>query len=111
MYDWPPNVGPFVLLVLGCMAVITIGSLVTSLATVRRAEFSRLQNEVKQLLMMQNEVQRLSKKIKALEVDEELRLLREVNNPKSAVAHHPPGSQSSPAPTQAISPKKVSLAR
>jgi hypothetical protein len=86
MYGWPLNVGPFVLLVLGCVAVITIGSLVTSLTTVRRSEFSRMRNEVKQLTMLQDEVKRLSKKIKALEVDEELRLLKEVNNPKRSGA-------------------------
>jgi hypothetical protein len=83
MYDWPLNVAPFVLLILGCVAVITIGSLVTSLTTVRRAEFSRLQNEVKQLSMMQNEVKRLSKKVKALEVDEERRFLMELNPRRS----------------------------
>jgi DNA-binding transcriptional regulator/RsmH inhibitor MraZ len=87
MYDWPLNNAPFVLLVLACMAVIIIGSIVTALTTVRRTEFSRLQNEVKQLSMMQNEVKRLSKKITALEADEERRFLTELNNPNSAVAH------------------------
>jgi peptidoglycan hydrolase CwlO-like protein len=89
MYHWPLNEAPFVLLVLACVALIIIGSIVTALTTVRRAEFSRLQNEVKQLSMMQNDVQRLSKKIKALEADEELRLLREVNDLKRAVVHRP----------------------
>jgi peptidoglycan hydrolase CwlO-like protein len=79
MHDWPLNDATFVLLVLGCVAVLAIGSIVTSLTTVRRAEFSRLQNDVKQLSMMQNEVKRLSKKIKALEADEERRFLMELN--------------------------------
>jgi archaellum component FlaC len=38
-----------------------------------------MQNQVKQLTMMQDEVKRLSKKIKELKVDEELRLLKEFN--------------------------------
>ena len=66
----------------GQRSVIIIGSIVATLTTVRRAEFSRLQNEVKQLSMMQNEVKRLSKKITALEVDEERRFLMELNKPK-----------------------------
>jgi hypothetical protein len=86
MYHLPLNVAPFVLLVLGCVAVISIGSLVTSLTTVRRAEFSRMQNEVKKLSMMQNEVNRLSKKVKALEADEEQRFLQELNNTKRSGA-------------------------
>jgi Tfp pilus assembly protein PilN len=94
MYYWPLNDAHLVLLVLACVAVIIIGSIVTALTTVRRAEFSRLQNEVKQLSMMQNEVKRLSKKIKALEADEERRFLMELNNPKSNGAE-PLGSYSS----------------
>ena len=39
----------FVLLVLSCAAVITIGSLVTALNRIHRAEFARLQNELKEL--------------------------------------------------------------
>jgi len=39
----------FVLLVLSCAAVITIGAIVTALNRVPRAEFARLQNELKQL--------------------------------------------------------------
>jgi DNA-binding transcriptional regulator/RsmH inhibitor MraZ len=85
MYDWPLNDA-----VLACVTAIIIGSIVTTLTTVRRAEFSRLQNEVKQLSMMQNDVKRLSKKITALEVDEERRFLVELNKPTSAVAHRPP---------------------
>jgi hypothetical protein len=75
MYDWPLNDA-----VLACVAAIIIGSIVTTLTTVRRAEFFRLQNEVKQLSMMQNEVKRLSKKITALEVDDERRFLVELIN-------------------------------
>jgi hypothetical protein len=45
-----------------------------------------MQNQVKQLTMMQDEVKRLSKKIKELKVDEELRLLKEFNNPKKSGA-------------------------
>ena len=70
MYDWPPNDAHFVLLVLACVAVITIGSIVTALTKVRRAEFARLQNEVKQL----------SEKIEALEVAEQRRFLMELKS-------------------------------
>jgi hypothetical protein len=35
----------FVLLILFCAAVMTIGALVTALSRVRRAEFARLQND------------------------------------------------------------------
>jgi Tfp pilus assembly protein PilN len=94
MYDWPLNDAHLVLLVLAGVAVIMVGSIVTTLTTVRRAEFSRLQNEVKQLSMLQNEVKRLSKKIKALEADEERRFLMELNNPRRNAAK-PSGSFSS----------------
>ena len=77
----PLNDPHFILLVLSCAAVITIGSLVTALNRIPRAEFARLQNE--QLSKLQNEVERLSEKIKALEAAEERRFLMELNKPKS----------------------------
>ena len=55
---WPLNDAHLVLLVLSYLAVITVGSLVSALTRVRRAEFSRLQDQVKQL----------SEKVKALEI-------------------------------------------
>jgi len=42
----PANDAHLVFLVLSCLAVITLGSLVTALTRVRRAEFARLRNEV-----------------------------------------------------------------
>ena len=39
----------FVLLILFCAAVITIGALVTALNRIPRAEFAQLQNELKEL--------------------------------------------------------------
>ena len=78
----PLNDPHFVLLVLSCAAVITIGSLVTALNRIPRTEFARLQNEVKELSKLQNEVEQLSEKIQALEVAEERRLLMELNKPK-----------------------------
>jgi hypothetical protein len=78
----PLNDPHFVLLVLSCAAVITIGSLVTALNRIPRTEFARLQNEVKELSKLQNEVEQLSEKIQALEVAEERRLLMEFNKPK-----------------------------
>jgi hypothetical protein len=80
----------FILLVLSCAAVITIGAIVTGLTRVPRSEFARLRDEVKHL----------SKKIKALEAAEERRFQMEL---KSAAARHPPGSQSSRALKRAIS--------
>jgi len=60
----------FVLLVLSCAAVITIGAIVTALNRVPRAEFARLQNELKQL----------SEQVRALEVAEQRRFVRELNS-------------------------------
>jgi hypothetical protein len=67
---WPLNDAHLVLFVLSCLPVITIGSLVSALTRVRRAEFVRLQNEVKQL----------SVKVKALEVAEQRRFLVELKS-------------------------------
>lgn len=67
---WPLNDAHLVLLVLSCLAVITIGSLVSALTRVHRAEFERLQNEVKQL----------SEKVKALEIAEQRRFLVELKS-------------------------------
>jgi len=69
MYNWPLNDSHLVLLVLSCLAVIAIGLIVSALTRVRRAEFARLQKEVKQL----------SEEIKALQVAEQRRLLMELN--------------------------------
>ena len=76
----PPNDPHFILLVLSCAAVITIGSLVTALNRIPQAELARLQNE--QLSKLQNEVEQLSEKVKALEAAEERRLLMELNKRK-----------------------------
>ena len=77
----PLNDPHFVLLVLSCAAVITIGSLVTALNRIPRAEFARLLQN-KQLSKLQNEVEQLSEKIQALEAAEERRLLMELNKRK-----------------------------
>jgi uncharacterized membrane protein (DUF106 family) len=70
MYDWLLNNAHFLLLVLSFAAVITIGLIVTALTKVRRAEFARLQDEVKEL----------SELVKALEVAEQRRFLKELNS-------------------------------
>jgi hypothetical protein len=67
---WPLNDAHLVLFVLSCLPVTTIGSLVSALTRVRRAEFARLQNEVKQL----------SVKVKALEVAEQRHFLVELKS-------------------------------
>jgi hypothetical protein len=59
----------FVLLILFCAAVITIGSLVTALKRTPRADFARSQSELKEL----------SGQVKALEAAEQRRFLRELN--------------------------------
>ena len=64
------NDAHFVLLVFSCAAVITIGSLVTALNRVPRAEFARLQNEVKEL----------SGRVSALQAVEQRRIVRELNS-------------------------------
>jgi hypothetical protein len=60
----------FILLVLSGAAVIAVGSLVTALDRVPRAEFARLQSELKEL----------SGRVSALEAAEQRRLLRELNS-------------------------------
>jgi hypothetical protein len=60
----------FVLLVLSCAAVITIGAIVTALNRIPRAEFARLQNELKEL----------SGQVRALEVAEQRRFVRDLNS-------------------------------
>ena len=70
MYDWLLNNAHFVLLVLSCAAVITIGLIVTALTKVRRAEFARLQDEVKDL----------SELVKELGIAEQRRFVRELNS-------------------------------
>jgi uncharacterized membrane protein (DUF106 family) len=60
----------FVLLILFCAAVITIGSLVTALNRIPRAEFARLQNELKEF----------SGRVSALEAAEQRRFVRELNS-------------------------------
>ena len=60
----------FVLLILFCAAVITIGALVTALSRVRRAEFARLQNELREL----------SQRVIVLKGAEQRRFVREINS-------------------------------
>jgi hypothetical protein len=60
----------FVLLVLSCAAVITVGAIVTALNRIPRPEFARLKNELKEL----------SGRVKALEAAEQRRFLRELNS-------------------------------
>jgi hypothetical protein len=69
MYNWPLNDAHLVLLILFCLAVITIGSIVGAL-TRSRAAFARLHNEVTQL----------SEEIKALQVAEQRRFLMELKS-------------------------------
>jgi hypothetical protein len=60
----------FVLLILFCAAVMTIGALVTALSRVRRAEFARLQNELREL----------SQRVIVLKGAEQRRFVREINS-------------------------------
>jgi hypothetical protein len=75
MYDWLLNNAHFVLLALSCAAVISVGLIVTALTKVRRAEFARLQDEVKEL----------SELVKALEVAEQRRFLKELKSHSEGV--------------------------
>jgi hypothetical protein len=59
----------FVILVLSCAAVVTIGAIVTALGRMPRAEVARLQNELKEL----------AGRVKALEAAEQRRFVRELN--------------------------------
>jgi hypothetical protein len=61
----------FVLLILFCAAVIAIGSTVTALSRVPRADFARLQNHLKEL----------SERVKVLEAAEQRRFIRELKSP------------------------------
>jgi hypothetical protein len=69
-------------LVLFCVAVITIGVIVTVLNRVPRAEFAQLKNEFK----------RLSERVGVLEASEQRRFLKELNSHRagteSAEAKH-----------------------
>ena len=67
MYDWLLNDAHLVLLVLIFVALITI---VVTLTRVRRAEFARLQNEVKQILDC----------VKSLEAAEQRRFIVELKS-------------------------------
>jgi len=60
----------FVLLVLACAAVISVGSIVTALTRVRRADFVRLQNELREL----------SEHVRALQAAEQRRFIKELNS-------------------------------
>jgi hypothetical protein len=70
MNDWLLNNAHFVLLVLSCVAVVAIALSVTTISKVRRTEFARLQNDVKEL----------SEQVKALEVAEQRRFLKELKS-------------------------------
>ena len=60
----------FIFLALSCAAVITIGSLVTALNRIPRAEFARLQNDLKEL----------SERVRVLDAAEQRRLVMELNS-------------------------------
>jgi hypothetical protein len=64
------NDAHFVLLVLSCAAVITIGSIVTALHRLPRATFAQLRTELKEL----------SGRVRALEAIEQRRFIRELNS-------------------------------
>jgi hypothetical protein len=74
----PLNDPHFVFLVLACAAVITIGAFVTALNRVPRAEFARLQNELKEL----------SEQVAVLEAAEQTRFVRELNSRSEDEAKH-----------------------
>jgi hypothetical protein len=62
----PLNDPHFVLLVLFCAAVITVGAIVTALHRIPRAEFTQFQSE-------------LSERVRVLEAAEQRRFMRELN--------------------------------
>jgi hypothetical protein len=69
---YPPLNDPhFVFLILASAAVVTIGALVTALNRAPRADFARLQNELKEL----------SERVKVLEMAEQRRFTRELKSP------------------------------
>jgi uncharacterized membrane protein (DUF106 family) len=76
MYEWLLNNTHFVILVLSCVVVIAVGLIVTAMTQVRRGEFARLQNEVKEL----------SEHVKALQVAEQRRFLKELKSQGSEPA-------------------------
>ena len=92
MYGWPLGALPVILLVLSCLAVITIGSI--ALSGVRRGEFDRLQREVK----------RLSDDLHALQIAEQRRFLKELNSNREGDASAI--SESRPPDLQLVKPEK-----
>jgi hypothetical protein len=60
----------FVLLVLFCAALITVGAIVTALHRVPRAASAQLQNELKEI----------SERVRVLEAAEQRRFVRELNS-------------------------------
>ena len=68
----------FVLLILFCAAVITIGALVTALTRVRRIELNRVRRA--EFARLQNELKALSKRVGALEAAEQRRFVRTINS-------------------------------
>ena len=67
--DWLLNNAHFVPIV-PSLAIVAVGLIVTAMTKVRRAEFVRLQKEVKEL----------SEHVKALEVAEQRRFLKELKS-------------------------------
>jgi hypothetical protein len=67
----PLNDPHFVFLVLACAGVITIGAFVTALNRAPRADFARLENELKEL----------SERVKLLEMIEQRRFIKELKSP------------------------------
>ena len=94
----------FVLLILFCAAVITIGAIVTALSRIPRVKFAQLQNELKTL----------SQRVGALEAAEQRRFLRELNShgPRPEIALTPgTGERKQPAPSVISSDETTDLAR
>ena len=73
----------FILLILFCAAAITIGALVTALKRIPRAEFARLQNELKEL---SKQVKELSQRVRALEAAEQRQFLRKLKSHSEGAA-------------------------
>jgi hypothetical protein len=68
--DWPLNGPQFMLAITACLVAIIFVLLIALLKTrVRRAEFARLQQDVKEL----------SELVKELQVAEQIRFLKEIN--------------------------------
>jgi hypothetical protein len=66
----PLNDPHFVLLVLFCAAVITVGAIVTALHRIPLAEFTQFQSELKEV----------SERVRVLEAAEQSRFVRELNS-------------------------------